>query len=144
MMTERFRRNNTRVETEIEPVKIKIAFTGATYTRDGVTDKKLFCIVFVTFARNFDALNYIHEVFMCKPPSEDSKYARKRAVYEELQMGWKRMIRFVAFHNLGLDESVLGNPEQYEHDPSGILGVDSLLNMFQVSYHCMYLLFNSV
>ena len=44
----------------------------------------------------------------------------------------KRMQRFVAFDNLGLDETQLGKPEDYSHQPAGALGVDSLFNLFQI------------
>jgi len=94
----------------------------------------VFCILFVTFARNFDALEYIREVFLKEPSPQETNYQRKHSVYVEMNLLWKRLVRFVAFDNLGLDESVVGKPEQYSDDPGGILGVDSLMNVFQIPF----------
>ena len=49
-------------------------------------------------------------------------------------MIWKRMQRFVAFDNLGLDESKMGLPEECAHQPCGPMGVDSLFNLFQIPF----------
>ena len=47
---------------------------------------------------------------------------------------WKSLLRFVAFDNLGLDETRCGMPEEYSDQPGGKLGCDSLLNMFQIPF----------
>jgi hypothetical protein len=44
------------------------------------------------------------------------------------------MARFVAFKNLGLDETRVGMPEDYAEQPGGKLGSDSLFNLFQIPF----------
>jgi hypothetical protein len=63
---------------------------------------------------------------------------RKMTQYNEMCLIWKKILRFVAFDNLGLNESIVGKPEHYADDPGGVLGVDSLLNVFQV---CLFYMF---
>lgn len=104
---------------------------GVNYKVGDVREKKIFAILFITFARNFNALDYINEVFLKEPTGHDQ---RKITQYNEMCLIWKKILRFVAFDNLCLNESIVGKPEDYEDDPGGVLGVDSLLNIFQVCF----------
>jgi len=117
---------------EVNPVKIRLAFTGVKFKRQEDCEKRVFAVLLVTFARNFDALEYIKEVFLREPGHSESNYQKKHDFYNEMKLIWKRMLRFVAFDNLGLNEARLGKPEDYLDNPGGILGTDSLMNMFQI------------
>lgn len=120
------------VVTEIKVLKLRLAFTGAQYEVDGEEQKKTFCVLFVTFARNFDALNYINNVFLKKPMATEANYAAKNETYKELDLYWRNMISFVAYLNLQLDEARVGKPENYCDNPGGVMGVDALMNVFQI------------
>jgi hypothetical protein len=133
MMQERSTYQDGNITSEIPPLKIRVGFTDVSFKKQGVLHKKIYCILFITFARNFDALEYIKEVFLKEPHSQESNYQRKHSLYTEMNLLWKRLIRFVAFDNLGLNESIVGKPENYSDDPGGVLGVDSLMNVFQVT-----------
>lgn len=122
------------IVSEIAPLKIRLGFTGARYVVNGVREKKTFAILFVTFAKNFDALNYIKDVFLCKPTANESNYKAKIDAFNEYELIWKRMVSFVAFHNLGIDESRVHQSPNIADDPCGVMGVDSLMNMFMVPF----------
>jgi hypothetical protein len=132
IMRERYAYQDGNIVSEIPPLKIRLGFTGVNYMANGVSEKKVFAVMYVTFAKNFDALDYIKEVFLKEPTAQESNYSRKMSQYNEMLLIWKRLIRFVAYDNLGLDETLVGKPEDYVDDAGGVLGVDSLLNMFQV------------
>lgn len=125
------------VNEVVPAIKIRLAFTGASYTFNNTEEKKTFAVLLVTFARNFDALNYIKEVFL-KP-----SHLNKNVPPADMILAWKRMIRFVAFDNLGLDETRLHKPENYSDDPCGALGVDTLMNLFQIPLQIFGAIYNS-
>jgi hypothetical protein len=131
-------RNLTDEETIVEfPVshfKIRVAFTGVGYVvkRRDVTRKhrKVYAILMVTFARNFDALRYIEEQFLRRVGIQESRFGDQRQ--QEMQHIWTGMIRNVAYVNLGCDEAKLGRPENYKFSPGSSLGVDTLLNLYLI------------
>jgi hypothetical protein len=120
-------------ECEIPPLKIRLAFTGVKFVNpEGVAEKRVFAVLLVTFARNFDALEYIKQVLLKEPSHSETNAQKKMDFYTEMKMIWKEMVRFVAFQNLGLDETKLHAVNDHLDDPGGELGVDSLLNMYQI------------
>lgn len=128
------------IVSEIAPLKIRLGFTGVRYVINGQEEKKTFAILFVTFAKNFDALNYIKDVFLNKPAPNESNYRAKIEAFNEYEMIWKRLVSFVAYHNLGVDESRMHKPENIADDPCGVMGVDSMMNMFLVPFQ----IYNSI
>lgn len=135
MMCERGR-NNARTGSaavRIKPFKIRLGFTGALYRYGGVEHRKLIAVLVVTWARNWDMLGYIQDSFLRDPP-KGVMYRLKLQEVKQMNFIWKSMARFVAFKNLGLDETRVGMPEDYAEQPGGKLGCDSLFNLFQIPF----------
>lgn len=135
MMCERGR-NNVRTgnsAVRIAPFRMRLGFTGALYRHGGVEHRKLVAVLVVTWARNWDMLGYIQESFLRDPP-KGVNYRQKMQEAKQMNFIWKSMARFVAFKNLGLDETRVGMPEDYAEQPGGKLGSDSLFNLFQIPF----------
>ena len=133
MMCERGRNNARSLNTavRIAPFKVRLGFTGAMYRHEGEEHRKLIAVLAVTWARNWDMLGYIQDVFLRDPP-KGVLYKQKLQESKQMNFIWKSMARFVAFKNLGLDEARVGMPEDYAEQPGGKLGCDSLFNLFQI------------
>lgn len=137
VLQERSSYNKGESITELSPLRIKLAFTGVTFKLDGEDHKKIYAVLFVTFAKNFAGLDYIQEVFLCKPHPGETNYKQKIILYKEWIMIWKRMLSFVAFKNLCLNEALHDKPD-FSYDSAGVLGVDTLLNVFQIPNQIYY------
>lgn len=135
MMCERGRNNarsqNTAVR--IAPFKMRLGFTGAVYRHGGEEHRKLIAVLVVTWARNWDMLGYIQDVFL-RDPAKGINFKSRLQECKQMNLIWKSMGRFVAFKNLGLDETRVGMPEDYAEQPGGKLGCDSLFNLFQIPF----------
>ncbi len=125
-MQQRSTMRDGNIVSEVPALKMRLAVTGARYKHNEQEEKKTFAVLFVTFARNFDGLSYIRDCFL------NPVYHPKTDRVPELDLIWKRMICFVAFNNLGLDCNRLRQPENFCDDPCGEMGVDSLMNIFQI------------
>lgn len=129
-------RNNARSQNatvKIAPFKVRLGFTGAIYQHDGEVHRKLVAVLVVTWARNWDMLGYIQEHFLRDPPKGlNNKVLTQRC--KQMNLIWKKMTRFVAFKNLGLDKTKVGKPDDYADQPGGKLGRDSLFNLFQIPF----------
>ena len=135
MMCERGR-NNARSQSatvKVAPFKVRLGFTGAVYRYKGEKHRKLIAVLVVTWARNWDMLGYIQDHVLRDPPKGLNHKQRLQEV-KMLSFIWKTMARFVAFDNLGLDETRVGMPEDYADQPGGKLGRDSIFNLFQIPF----------
>lgn len=129
-------RNNARSQNammKIAPFKVRLGFTGAIYRHGGEEHRKLVAVLVVTWARNWDMLGYIQDVFLRDPP-KGVMHRLMLARCKEMTLIWKKMARFVAFKNLGLDKTKVGSPDDYADQPGGKLGRDSLFNLFQIPF----------
>lgn len=129
-------RNNARSQNammKIAPFKVRLGFTGAIYRHDGEEHRKLVAVLVVTWARNWDMLGYIQDQFLRDPP-KGLNYRVLLARCKEMNLIWKKMSRFVAFKNLGLDKTKVGSPDDFADQPGGKLGRDSLFNLFQIPF----------
>jgi hypothetical protein len=119
---------------KVAPFKVRLGFTGALYRHNGVDGRKLMAVVVVTWCRNWDMLGYIQDCFLHEPAKKTPNLKQRQQEIKQMRYIWKKMARFVAFDNLGLDETQFGFPEDYSDQPGGKLGVDSLFNMFQIPF----------
>ena len=136
MMCERGR-NNARAQSatvKVAPFKLRLGFTGAIYRHNGEEHRQLIAVLVVTWARNWDMLGYIQDSFLRDPPKGGVGYKQRMQESKQMNFIWKSMARFVAFDNLGLDETRVGMPEDYAEQPGGKLGRDSLFNLFQIPF----------
>ena len=136
MMCERGR-NNARSQSStarVAPFKVRLGFTGAVYRHKGEEHRNLVAVLVVTWARNWDMLGYIQDHVLRDPPKGSVNYKQRQQEVKSLGFIWKTMARFVAFDNLGLDETIVGMPEDYTDQPGGKLGRDSLFNLFQIPF----------
>jgi len=131
ILCERARSQESRTDFTIKvpPFKIHMGFTGAVYEHDGQRHRKSIAVLLVTCCRNFDMLGYIQDQFL-RDKKEDLK--KMDPTTQQLKHIWKKMARVVAFDNLCVDERVVGMPEDYADQPGGVLGCDTLFNMFQI------------
>jgi len=139
VMCDRGRKNaRARNITErIAPFKLRLGFTGAIYRFNGEEHRKLIAVLTVTWARNWDMLAYIQDSFLREPARKIVNYKQKAFEHKKMSFIWKSMLRFVAFDNLGLDETRCGMPEDYYDQPGGQLGCDSLFNMFNMPFQIL-------
>lgn len=122
-------RGRKEFTVKVAPFKIHMGFTGAVYEYDGKQYRKTVAVLFVTWCRNFDLTGFITDQFL-RDKKEDLK--KMDHTTQQLKHIWKKIARIVAFDNLGIDESVVGMPENYSDQPGGVLGCDTLFNMFQI------------
>lgn len=134
MMCARASGEQMNVTMRIPPLKVRLGFTGALYQHGETDGRKLIAVVVVTWCRNWDMLGYIQDCFLRDPPKKTPNLKQRQQEIRQMRYIWKKMARFVAFDNLGLDETRFGFPEDYSDQPGGKLGVDSLFNMFQIPF----------
>ena len=134
MMCARAGGQQMSLTVRIPPFKVRLGFTGALYRHAGGEGRKLIAVVVVTWCRNWDMLGYIQDCFLREPAKKTPNLKQRQQEIKQMRYIWKKMARFVAFDNLGLDETQFGFPEDYSDQPGGKLGPDSLFNMFQIPF----------
>ena len=120
------------------PVKVRTAFTGASFVRvdvaeDGSEERKTcvqnFSIIFVTFPRNFDALKFIVEEFL-----KGTRMHHDAAFVDEMREIWRKIVRHVTCENYGITATNVADSYEDCHTPEDTLGRDNLMNVFQIPY----------
>jgi hypothetical protein len=119
-------------KTPVQPIKIHVGFTGATFENQGQEVRETFCFAIITPAGNFDMWGYIYEVFLKQPSRGDKNFKELSEEFKRHSYILRKILRTEAFVNLGMDEHVDGNPETHRFTPSSSLGSITMLNMYQI------------
>lgn len=133
------------MEVPVPIMKMRIAFSGVRYSasylrfnkteegneivRENADKKNGLCVLFVTFARNFEVLKYIEQEFLQRKRGVDND-----GINTELNSIWQDLIRDAGYSGLEMDEEDIANENDFAFTPCGKFGVDRLFSMFQVVF----------
>jgi hypothetical protein len=82
-------------------------------------------------------LGYIQHEFLAEPDQRGARYLTRAKEVRTMRQIWKTILLTAAFKHLGIDETRFGVPEDYMDNRGGELGVDWLLNIFQLPFHVL-------
>ena len=122
---ERVTQSSCDLREERKPFTVKLAVTGVFFQVDGQNVQRLFYMVVVTPAKNFNLHDYIKDIFLNPPRNPQMK-----EVWKELCACWKHIMMYEANHNCNLS----GDPMAYRTNPGGTMGFFTLTSMLNIPY----------
>jgi hypothetical protein len=119
-------------KTKVPPLRMRLAFTGATFKVRGVDHRANFCVLLVTPVSNFAMWECLHEVVLKKPKTMNFK--KQYEEWLDLNYFAQAVMRYEMSENLLLSEKTFGVPEMYHLDHDGCLGAMTILNPFTIPF----------